>query len=107
MVEADPDVPYAFTCVIDKLGERRDLRELEALGRPLRTEDGRARGYPVFESQQSSVLRIEVAQRDVPLSSDVRPFDADGKIAVAWLVRERGGSDQQKEYRWQRFHRLS
>src|SRR2546429_335822 len=65
MVEADPDVPYAFACVIDKLGERRDLRELEALGHPLRTEDGRARSHPVFEPQQSPVLRIKVGEEAV------------------------------------------
>src|ERR1041385_402195 len=65
MVEADPDVPYAFACVVDELGERRDLRELEALGRPLRTEDGRASSPPVFEPQQSPVLRIEVGEEAV------------------------------------------
>src|SRR5882762_200883 len=97
MVEADPDMPYTFTGVIDELGERRDLRELEALGRPLRTEDGRVRSRPVFEPQQSPVLRIKVGEEAVADFESRHLLRAGGRkahhriSAVAVVIDQKSG----------------
>ena len=67
VVEADPDVPHAFACVVDELrrsGSR--LRKLEGLRRRLRAEHGGARDWPVASrSQQAAVLRVEVGEQRV------------------------------------------
>src|SRR5436309_10077089 len=98
MVEADPDVPHSLAAIVEELRQRRDLGELECLNRALPAEDGGACGYPVFQSQQSSVLRIEVGEETVTdfegrhlLSSDV--CKAHHRIsAVAVVVDEIFGS---------------
>jgi len=41
--------------------------------------------------------KVEVAQRDVPLPAQVRAVDAQREVAVAGLVRERRGADEQRE----------
>src|SRR5437879_11358540 len=97
MVEADPDVPYPLAAVVEELRQRRDLGKLEFLNRTLRAEDGGARGYSVLESQQSSVLRIEVGEEAVADFEGRHLLGADGRKAhhristVAVVVDEKFG----------------
>src|SRR6185503_10932339 len=65
VVEADPDVPYAFAQVVEKLRQPRGFAQIEGEARALRGQDAALRGAAAFEAHQPAVRWIEVKKQPV------------------------------------------
>ena len=103
MIEADPDVPDPLVRVVEELAEPRRLRQIETLAAPLGAEDRRARGRSIGETQEATVLRVDVEQQrvvDLEARDGVRAERdeaQDGVSAIAMVVDQMlGGAGRRR-----------
>lgn len=72
VIETEPDMPDAVRRIVDELTRQASFGDFDSLHRGSRTEDCRARLPGVFETQQPSVLGIDVEEQAIAGSQRVR-----------------------------------